>query len=421
MRWPLAAVAIVCVSGCASQAPMTNPFLGPTTVPPPPTGSAGTAPPADPYYQNPAATPGYQAPAYQPPATNPGYGTPSYQPPGGYAPQGSGTRPLNNGGYGLLEPAREKVRTTAGLRLAEEPAATSIAAVDHTRKRNNASPTRQAVARVDVPATDAPSNSALSHATVRGNQTSPSVDHSDAQPSGPIASSNDHHAAPPDNGQPDVATLAADADRPQGTVIRIIEPRADTVGPSTADHQAGVEPRRFEQPDELIDINDLPRVDETAATPSVRRSDHASSRTAVSRASFTTAQPSRTFASDPVGTSHRSARASQPSPVSVGRSSNSTSAPAATDRGRYGYDTSYKTLRGRLEYSATRRRWKLRYIPHDANQTDQFGGSVELTDNGQLSHFEPGDFVVVEGTLTESQGDTYDFAPQYRVASIRRQ
>jgi hypothetical protein len=69
---------VVFLAGCRNSVPMQNPFFGPTTVPPPPTGNSA-APMASPYYQGapgaaPSITPGAQIPSATlgpPPASYP--------------------------------------------------------------------------------------------------------------------------------------------------------------------------------------------------------------------------------------------------------------------------------------------------------------------------------------------------------------
>jgi hypothetical protein len=73
--------------------------------------------------------------------------------------------------------------------------------------------------------------------------------------------------------------------------------------------------------------------------------------------------------------------------------------PADRPGAAYGYDADYATLRGKLEYSVTTRRWKLNYLPPEG-PIDEFGGSVVLPDPSQLNGFEAGDFVTVQGTFS---------------------
>lgn len=95
--------------------------------------------------------------------------------------------------------------------------------------------------------------------------------------------------------------------------------------------------------------------------------------------------------------------------------------PAAllSSHARYGYDPQYQWLRGKLEYSQIDRRWKLRYIPIDG-ATDQFGGSVVLSDKTLLAGCERGDFVEVRGRLGQRPKDDHDYSPVYEVAEINR-
>jgi len=92
-----------------------------------------------------------------------------------------------------------------------------------------------------------------------------------------------------------------------------------------------------------------------------------------------------------------------------------TFAPAA---GPYGFDPSYAWLRGKLEYSQVDRRWKLRYIPLDGT-TDEYGGSVVITNEAALAGCERGDFVAVRGRVTDPDSG-YGFAPLYEVTAVER-
>jgi hypothetical protein len=89
-----------------------------------------------------------------------------------------------------------------------------------------------------------------------------------------------------------------------------------------------------------------------------------------------------------------------------------------TPTSRYGHAGDHSWLKGRLEYSQAKRQWKLRYIPIDG-QADQYGGSVELSKTSLLSGFERGDYVEVNGRLTESTASD-DYSPEYELTQIRR-
>ncbi len=86
---------------------------------------------------------------------------------------------------------------------------------------------------------------------------------------------------------------------------------------------------------------------------------------------------------------------------------------------RYGHASDYRWLRGRLEYSEIDRQWKLRYIPIDG-ATDEYGGSVVITDATALADYRRGEFVEVKGSLAEEQPNPDRIAPDYRASEIRR-
>jgi hypothetical protein len=85
----------------------------------------------------------------------------------------------------------------------------------------------------------------------------------------------------------------------------------------------------------------------------------------------------------------------------------------------YGFDPSYSWLKGKLEYSPSQKRWKLRYIAVEG-PTDEFGGSVILADD-KLAGFEPGDFVRVQGRLSQTAGAAKGFSPPYSIERISKQ
>ena len=88
----------------------------------------------------------------------------------------------------------------------------------------------------------------------------------------------------------------------------------------------------------------------------------------------------------------------------------------------FGQHESYLWLRGQLEYSASQRQWKLRYIPLDApeGRMDSYGGSVVLTDNAQLKSYRSGDFVLVKGRLAGGSTGQSGFAPLYELQSVSK-
>jgi hypothetical protein len=96
-----------------------------------------------------------------------------------------------------------------------------------------------------------------------------------------------------------------------------------------------------------------------------------------------------------------------------------TSTPSTNVPG-YGYDEKYQRLQGKLEFSQSQQRWKLRYIPIDG-ETDAFGGSVVLPENEKLNGFSAGDFVIIQGRVNTSRGPADGFSPPYLIERVARQ
>ena len=97
--------------------------------------------------------------------------------------------------------------------------------------------------------------------------------------------------------------------------------------------------------------------------------------------------------------------------------------PAASPdyESRYGRAPDYTRIKGKLEYSAARKQWKLRYIPIDAaGPTDQYGGSVVLSGAPDMSKFHDGDFASVEGAVGKRADNAKDFAAEFQVRQIQR-
>jgi hypothetical protein len=96
------------------------------------------------------------------------------------------------------------------------------------------------------------------------------------------------------------------------------------------------------------------------------------------------------------------------------------SSPPSANVPGYGYDEKYQRLQGKLEFSPSQQRWKLRYIPIDG-ETDTYGGSVVLPESDKLNGFSAGDFVVVQGRLNTSRGPADGFSPPYMIERVARQ
>ncbi len=157
------------------------------------------------------------------------------------------------------------------------------------------------------------------------------------------------------------------------SVIRIVEPTGTPTLPASSKEASSREPGQFTPAKGAVKITDLPQADQWTGIGKT-----ASSGTTV---------------------------------VSM-------TSPATT--GSYGYDKDYSWLKGKLEYARSADRWKLRYVPIDA-KTDDHGGSVVLPSDAKLSGFQHGDFVRIDGKLGARDEAADGFAPQYDIASIKKQ
>jgi len=89
-----------------------------------------------------------------------------------------------------------------------------------------------------------------------------------------------------------------------------------------------------------------------------------------------------------------------------------------TSQANYGHAADYAWLRGRLEHSQVDGQWKLRYIPIGGT-TDEYGGSVVLSDPAMLSGCERGDFIEVRGKMRKADL-TKGRSPIYDIAGVER-
>lgn len=86
-------------------------------------------------------------------------------------------------------------------------------------------------------------------------------------------------------------------------------------------------------------------------------------------------------------------------------------------RSSYAHAPDYSWLRGRVEYLASKRQWKLRYIPIDGT-TDDYGGSVVIRNPSVLGDVRPGDFVELRGNLHADTMETSTISPDYEVTHV---
>ena len=82
-------------------------------------------------------------------------------------------------------------------------------------------------------------------------------------------------------------------------------------------------------------------------------------------------------------------------------------------KSRYGHSKDYTSLRGQLEYSASNRVWKIRYIPIHGQQ-DAYGGEFVLSNPAKLEAFQSGDYVTIKGAIVAAGASTGNTGgPQY--------
>ncbi|RMG35660.1 MAG: hypothetical protein D6725_12130 [Planctomycetota bacterium] len=89
----------------------------------------------------------------------------------------------------------------------------------------------------------------------------------------------------------------------------------------------------------------------------------------------------------------------------------------ATGPSPYAHDPDgYSWLRGVLDFDRRDNRWRLRYSP-DPTDGDPYGGDVALELSQDMSGFEPGDVVLVEGGFDTNCRDRFG-KPCYRVQRL---
>lgn len=191
--------------------------------------------------------------------------------------------------------------------------------------------------------------------------------------------------------------------RPREPTIRIVEPTAVLAAdrPSRSESHVAGAPNPAEH---IVDIMDLPdgrTVPESTETLPPQSGVQLASATAEADGQATEVR-----------------FASLETPVAID-SPLDNAAETADENARYGYDSQYGWLRGKLEYSPVKKRWKLRYIPIDG-ATDEYGGSVVLSDASVLGGCERGDFVEVRGQPAGREDGPTGVAPEYDVSSLKR-
>jgi len=415
-------VAALC-AGCRSSQPVYDPFLGSTTVPPP--GTA-TPPPGQPYYGSPAGAP-VMAP---PPATAPppGATTAPVLPRGGvplnFAPAPAGgmsssftpnvspmqmqpgatpnLQPTPAGmppGYGAMPMASV---APAGVRPSYPPPGGSYPNYPQAAMAPQYGvPTLAQPGAQPTLAQPASNTGAVPAGGVIPATRWAPAGQSSSNSSGPTTSSS------PTSGNNVVAASTAAPAAQSSSPIRIVSPSGSmaqppTTGPTTAGSSptlnqslAAAPPTSFVSPAMASNA----RIPEISELPPA---------TGYLPATFTSGNSQTTGSMIPT--------TAKPNPVPA-----SAAVPnSAIQLNSYGYDTQYRWLKGKLEYSQTTHTWRLRYIPPDG-ATDNYGGSVVLGDASKLNGLRPGDLVYAQGSPGAASGDQGSFAPLYNLAQIQKQ
>jgi hypothetical protein len=90
------------------------------------------------------------------------------------------------------------------------------------------------------------------------------------------------------------------------------------------------------------------------------------------------------------------------------------------DANRFGFDATYTWLRGQLQYYPDSGYWGLRYITFGGSP-DSYGGVVVISNPGVLGGVQPGEFLLVQGSLETEDNFDGTFVPLYTIEGIQRQ
>ena len=380
MKWIWAvALGAVVMTGCRTAEPTTNPFLR-TTVPPPGTGQGVVVTPGEPYAQG-ITPPVVTSPAPPPVTTQPVPVTPG---PAAPPPMVAPPPPVTPQGERFHPPGGSYLYHQSSNARAAPP--TTVAAAGTALPAQAAAPTTtsgypvQQVGHTAIAASVPPTPPA---ATLRA-----TVGNSRADPA------------------PSQAAIQVPATATTST-LRIVGESATNATVNTSARQppatsaAGAAPAANQPAFRVVASGSQATVGSTArgASPATVPSGSAMTISTSAGRSSSTARFVAPQAGSPVVQA-----AFQPA------------GPAAA-RSDFSHADDYSTLRGRLEYLASTRQWKLRYIPIDG-QTDTYGGSVVLAQTPALNAFKSGDLVEVHGALSAQASG---FSPHYQLHSIQPQ
>ncbi|TWU27286.1 hypothetical protein [Bythopirellula polymerisocia] len=90
------------------------------------------------------------------------------------------------------------------------------------------------------------------------------------------------------------------------------------------------------------------------------------------------------------------------------------------DSNLFGYDASYTWLRGQLQFYPEKGVWGLRYITIGAG-LDQYGGIAVINNTEVLGGLQPGEHLLVQGSMEVLDAGGGQFMPSYTVEGIQRQ
>jgi hypothetical protein len=394
MKRMFAFVAAAALSaGCQSPQPAYNPFNGPTVVPPP--GTA-TPPPGQPYYGSPPGAPLLPPTTNVPPPTSSTIrpGAPNFAPvPAGgmsssFTPNVSGQSPAP-----FAAPASAAPISAS---LAPVPGATAQSRPVYGPPGGNALPQRIGPVAGGPTVAQAPTG----------------------QPT--LAQS----PSPPGRSAPAAVSASSAASSNTQTAAAASGPATGATGSSAA--RGTVTPASFTTPSPAIRIVDPPAASSSALSATTPQGTATSGSTGLARIPEIGELPAfsgrsaTAAASPPVAAAPTLARAgAAPSGTGWNRPS---AVPPTSDQpaAGFGYDPQYRWLKGKLEYSQATQTWRLRYIPPDG-ATDNYGGSVILSDAARLGGLKPGDLVYAEGTPGTAGATTGSFAPIYALQRIAKQ
>lgn len=391
MCWRLALLSLLAgILGCHHSQNRVDPVFGRQVIPPPGTGTAGTAvlpsnePPPASYYEG-----GSQLPRTS------STGSPTADP---YSPPGGSYE------YGGNATARSNMTSDQGFRPPNVGATGATATTTSTSR----------AAGVPLKATGPDDASRRYESTDTSTGFYPNTNTSVG---GSAPATNTKLPTPPpttnNQVQPQSAPAAAPATNSGSSSQPAPYPTTGSLPPRSASLASGsAEPVAFREPRRLTPDDSARAIGEVSDARTFRDDDYDQSS---SSGTLRTASYQRWEGEQ--GSETRTATATQPAFVPGG----SKTATRRMTSGPYGYDEeNYQWLKGKLEYSLAQKQWKLRYIPI-SDPMDEFGGSVVLEDIDALGDtFRPGDYVTVEGTLAEVEESPGNFAPRYTIKSIER-